>query len=302
MTALEPPGWPSPVFEGSEKRIEVDFSVPAGFNGLRGLDRPAIDLLMQQAACCVVSARSNTYFDAYVLSESSLFVYPDKFVLKTCGTTQLLNAVPLLLELAASLGCQAVRCKYSRASFLFPEYQPTLYHSFAQEVAYLDAYFAGLGSSSHVLGHPADGLQWHVYVAGTACAQQPTCSLEICMTQLDAVKAQQFFRCSSYVSAEQTTEASGIRSLVPLAAIDDYVFEPCGYSMNSQEGRTFSTIHITPEAGFSYASFEISCFAAGSVDVQHLVARLSELFIPGEHLVCGVVCCAVLCLLSFFCN
>lgn len=56
-------------------------------------------------------------------AESSLFVYPDKFVLKTCGTTQLLNAVPLLLELAASLGCQAVRCKYSRASFLFPEYQ-----------------------------------------------------------------------------------------------------------------------------------------------------------------------------------
>ena len=56
-------------------------------------------------------------------AESSLFVYPDKFVLKTCGTTQLLNAVPLLLELAANLGCQAVRCKYSRASFLFPEYQ-----------------------------------------------------------------------------------------------------------------------------------------------------------------------------------
>ena len=68
MTTLEPPGWPSPVFEGSEKRIEVDFSVPAGFNGLRGLDRQAIDLLMQQAACCVVSARSNPQFDAYVLS------------------------------------------------------------------------------------------------------------------------------------------------------------------------------------------------------------------------------------------
>ena len=72
--------------------------------------------------------------------------------------------------------------------------QPELYHSFAQEAAHLDTYFAALGSSSHVLGHPADGLQWHVYVAGTACAQQPTWSLEVCMTQLDAVKAQQFFR------------------------------------------------------------------------------------------------------------
>ena len=72
MTTLEPLGWPSPVFEGSEKRIEVDFSVPDGFIGLRGLDRQAIDLLMQQAACCVVSARSNAYFDAYVLSGEPL--------------------------------------------------------------------------------------------------------------------------------------------------------------------------------------------------------------------------------------
>ena len=102
------------------------------------------------------------------------------------------------------------------------------------------------------------------------------------------------------MSAEQTTEASGIRSLVPLAAIDDYVFEPCGYSMNSQEGRTLSTIHITPEAGFSYASFEISCFAAGSVDVQHLVARLSELFLPGEHPACGPWCAGLSLLLFCF--
>lgn len=33
------------------------------------------------------------------------------------------------------------------------------------------------------------------------------------------------------------------------AEIDDYVFEPCGYSMNGVECGTFSTIHITPEDG-----------------------------------------------------
>ena len=35
----------------------------------------------------------------------------------------------------------------------------------------------------------------------------------------------------------------------PAAEIDDYVFEPCGYSMNGVEQGTFSTIHITPEDG-----------------------------------------------------
>ena len=76
-----------------------------------------------QAACSIVSHTANEDFDAYVLSESSLFVYPDRLVLKTCGTTQLLAAVPLLLELAAKLDMSACRAKYSRASFLFPEKQ-----------------------------------------------------------------------------------------------------------------------------------------------------------------------------------
>ena len=76
-----------------------------------------------QAACCIVSHRANEDFDAYVLSESSLFVYPERLTLKTCGTTQLLAAVPLLLQLAESLDMCACRTKYSRASFLFPEKQ-----------------------------------------------------------------------------------------------------------------------------------------------------------------------------------
>ena len=76
-----------------------------------------------QAACCIVSHRATQDFDAYVLSESSLFVYPERLMLKTCGTTQLLAAVPLLLELAQSLGMHACCTKYSRASFLFPEKQ-----------------------------------------------------------------------------------------------------------------------------------------------------------------------------------
>ena len=70
-----------------------------------------------------MSRTSNAHFDAYVLSESSLFVYADRLVLKTCGTTRLLDAVPALLDLAAGLALEARRCKYSRASFLFPEHQ-----------------------------------------------------------------------------------------------------------------------------------------------------------------------------------
>ncbi len=125
MVAASAAVFPAPVFEGSEKRIEVEFTRGGGSTsaGLRALKRADLDFLTETAACCIVSARHNAAFDAYVLSESSLFVFPGKLVLKTCGTTKLLAAVAPLLQLAAGLDMAPARVKYSRASFLFPEQQ-----------------------------------------------------------------------------------------------------------------------------------------------------------------------------------
>ena len=90
---------PPPVFEGSEKRLEVTFAnaaLSANALGLRLLPRSSIDELMTLARCEVLSHTRGTAFDAYVLSESSLFVFPHKLVLKTCGNTKLLAALPRL--------------------------------------------------------------------------------------------------------------------------------------------------------------------------------------------------------------
>jgi S-adenosylmethionine decarboxylase len=57
------------------------------------------------------------------------------------------------------------------------------------------------------------------------------------------------------ISHEQTVN-SGISALCPGALIDPCAFEPCGYSMNAILFRSYSTIHITPESGSSYCSFE----------------------------------------------
>jgi hypothetical protein len=91
--------------------------------GILGTTLTRPPCFVEQAACCIVSSNHNEHFDAYVLSESSLFVYEDKLVLKTCGTTRLLAAAPTILQLAAGLDMCPRRCKYSRASFLFPEQQ-----------------------------------------------------------------------------------------------------------------------------------------------------------------------------------
>eukprot|EP00199_Chlamydomonas_sp_CCMP681_P001694 CAMPEP_0119106260 /NCGR_PEP_ID=MMETSP1180-20130426/3998_1 /TAXON_ID=3052 ORGANISM="Chlamydomonas cf sp, Strain CCMP681" /NCGR_SAMPLE_ID=MMETSP1180 /ASSEMBLY_ACC=CAM_ASM_000741 /LENGTH=378 /DNA_ID=CAMNT_0007091551 /DNA_START=272 /DNA_END=1408 /DNA_ORIENTATION=+ len=278
---LEPP------FEGSEKRVEVDFTLGPGapVNGLRSLAREQLDELMSLARCCIVSNRSNSNFDAYVLSESSLFVYPTKFVLKTCGTTLLLDSLPRLLEVAALTGLTAVRCKYTRASFLFPKHQPKLYHNFEDECSLLDNLFGHLQAGNgqqYVLGRPCEGLQWHVYVAGHVSAPMPTFNLELCMTKLGAKQCRQFFREGGFVSSAQTTEDTGIAKLLPGADMDDYVFEPCGYSMNGVIAHQFITIHVSPEESSSYASLEISGHMEDLPDCSNLLAQAVEIFRPGK--------------------
>lgn len=90
------------------------------------------------------------------------------------------------------------------------------------------------------------------------------------------MQAAQFARTSDFMSARQTTSASGIGSMLSGADIDDFVFDPCGYSMNGCQGEGLSTIHITPEQGFSYASVELSGYPAKGVDPSVIVAKVES--------------------------
>lgn len=294
-----PDTFPCPVFEGSEKRISVTFSptttttTPMNLlHGLRALSREQLDAMLDLAACQIISHRSNDQFDAYVLSESSLFVYPDRMVLKTCGTTKLLACVPFMVELAAGVGMGPTRVKYTRASFLFPEKQPEPHHGFEHECNALHDLFSTLGScSAYVLGDALNDMQWHVFVAGdhnavptsrlVAPSPAPVYTMEVCMTGLSPAKSRQFFKDEgSFVTSEQITVSSGIADLFADHTIDDFLFEPCGYSMNGQCNGAFSTIHVTPEEGFSYASVELCGHATDGTTAANLVARAVEVFHP----------------------
>ena len=282
---------------------------------------------MTAAECLIVSARAAPSFDAYVLSESSLFVYESKVVLKTCGTTKLLEAIPVFLAEAAVLGMAPRRVKYTRSTFDRPEEQP-LEGCFARETAVLERLFGALGpdgGNAFVLGSATKGVQWHVYVAdddttpsagtrpalsrrlsarrGLGCSTQegrgrrgretrvaarrakapePTVSLEVCMTDLCETHAKHFVRDQSFVSSRATTEASGIAGVFPNMDVDDYVFEPCGYSMNGLCGDEYSTVHITPEAGFSYCSVEHSNVPVSVADPEAYARKVAKTFNPGR--------------------
>lgn len=277
-------------FEGYEKRLEISFFEPGLFSdpdgcGLRSLSKAQLDEILEPAECTIVSSLKNDEVDSYVLSESSLFVYAYKIILKTCGTTKLLLSIPPILKMADMLGLTVSSVKYTRGSFIFPGAQPFPHRSFTEEVTVLDGYFAklGLASEAYEMGGVDEQEKWHVY---SGCAKQmsdsdPVYTLEMCMTNLDPKNAAVFFK-NQASSAAVMTKVSGIRNIFPESDICDFEFDPCGYSMNAIEGDAISTIHVTPEDGFCYASFEAVGYNFQKVDLNSLLLRVLDCFQPAK--------------------
>lgn len=276
-------------FEGYEKRLEIVFSDPGIFadplgKGLRSLSKKQLDEILEPAECTIVGSFSNELVDSYVLSESSLFVYPYKIIIKTCGTTKLLLSIPPILELANVISLSVRSVKYTRGSFIFSGAQTFPHRSFSEEVAVLDSYFCklGLASKAYLMGR-ADTKKWHIYTASAEPAKHSDAlyTLEMCMTGLDRKRASVFYSTQSS-SAIVITEESGIRRILPDSEICDFQFDPCGYSMNAVEGDAISTIHVTPEDGFSYASFEAMGYDFKVLKLNHLLERVLTCFQPTE--------------------
>lgn len=127
--------------------------------------------------CQVLSIIENENVDAYLLSESSMFVFPHKLILKTCGTTTLLCGLPRILEIATLFGgfprktappspgvlvaAAPYRVFYSRKNFLFPDRQKGPHRSWRDEVYTLDKLF--LRGSAYMIGK-MNGEHWYLYL------------------------------------------------------------------------------------------------------------------------------------------
>ena len=282
-------------FEGPEKTLEIDWvpSVGHSTSGLRAITREQWEHLLTLAQCCILSTISNEHLDSYVLSESSLFVYTHKMVIKTCGTTTLLRLLPSLLELTVSLGMKLEWLGYMRKNFSFPRNQLYPHSGFAEELQYLETQCHLVGEA-YALG-PLNADHWNAFVyddCDRPMSESTDRTLNIMMYDIDPVVAQHFWKKKGSSSTEATvtgdntkdpeaaeaaaaaaastemseaalkmaadavTVNSGIHDLLPSTTIQAHVFDPCGYSMNGLLDSAYYTIHVTPETSSSYVSFE----------------------------------------------
>ena len=246
-------------FEGCEKKVEIDFSLSNDDVDLRDIPRDALDSILDLAKCTIISHQRNEHFDAYVLSESSLFIYPSKILLKTCGTTLLLKSVSALLSAARSRGAQPDFLQFSRSNFLFPSKQHFPHRAFSEETDYLNEQL-GIKGDAFILGS-LNGARWHLYIWDFNALpaqhyQQQT--LELIMFNLNTDKMKTFYKQQSdsdssdskqppqqqqpnslgvghpCVDGAEATRVSGIDQLLPGSVIDSYLFTPCGYSCNGR--------------------------------------------------------------------
>lgn len=291
-------------FEGVEKLLEVWFdesSIPAG--DLRNISRLEWERLLCHVKCEIISFTKNDHIDAFLLSESSMFVSRRRWILKTCGTTTPLKCLELLLQLAKVEGYSVISdIFYSRKNFTRPEAQNSPHKGFFEEVTYLDSIFPE--GRSYCLGSINQEC-WYLYTfsrpdSSTKVALQsivdiardeeedeemdadPDQTIEILMQNLDKDVMATFSK-EQFTEGREVTIHSGIDQLLPEMFIDDFLFEPCGYSMNGiNESGEYMTIHITPEDKFSYVSFESN---VALDNYTKLINRVIKTFKPGKFIV-----------------
>ncbi|KAI8067185.1 adenosylmethionine decarboxylase [Gongronella butleri] len=164
-------------FEGPEKLMEIWFSPSAERvmahqhvtkdRGLFSVPRAVWENMLAIVKCTVLNVIKHDHVHAYLLSESSMFVYPHKMIIKTCGTTTPLLSVPRILAIAKEYcAFQKVwRVFYSRKAFMFPERQVAPHTSWEEEVEFLDRYFDD--GSAYKIGN-VQGDHWHLYMTREA--------------------------------------------------------------------------------------------------------------------------------------
>jgi len=258
---------------------------------------------------------------AYVLSESSLFVFERRLILKTCGTTTPLLVLDALAELmidgkvTTSEKTQASLIKslsrivevlaFTHIDYRFPQRQKYPHRSFSEEVDFIQMRFPGAQEFQ-----PSATLhgRFHLVMWGndvSLSSGYPLDNLEINDAMMIGISEQSCERfagdrpggddfsdspgCAGDKNSldsfgvSRSTPRSVFKELLPKrgSQADEFWFSPCGYSCNAVHGGQYLSTHISPEPESSYASVETS-IPFKHMSCQEFRDRIVETFQPTE--------------------
>ncbi|XQW83661.1 adenosylmethionine decarboxylase [Thalassotalea piscium] len=232
-------------FEGAEKKAEIQTDI----SQISLLKDIPDDFWQTLVTCCnarILSSISNTHSKAFLLSESSLFVWEDRLLILTCGETQLVNSIEYFIQ---NIGKEKIKqLTYQRKNEYYSHAQPSC---FGDDMKQLSKYIKG---SAYRFGE-LDGHHnylFHFDKNFKAIPEDKT--YEFLAYQIS--KTASDFLTTRNLTAKNIRHFLSLDELLTGFIIDDYVFEPYGYSLNAIKEDKYLTIHITPQADSSYISFE----------------------------------------------
>ena len=232
-------------FEGSEKKAEIiidcgQLSLLDDFSDAFWAD------MVNSCQAQILSQIDNAQCKAYLLSESSLFVWQDRLSILTCGETRLVHAVEFFMDQVNA--STILQLTYQRKNEYFSRAQPS---NFFDDIKRLDKYgkskayrFGHLHSHHNYLYHIGEGYQ----------ADSTDQTFELLAYQIGSQATQRL--TTKDLSRESIRQFLQLDKWLQGFTLDDFVFEPFGYSLNALKGQYYLTIHVTPQATSSYVSFE----------------------------------------------
>lgn len=247
-------------YEGTEKRLLIAVK---SIN-LLTLDDFFWQQLVAQSGAAILSTVNNGYIKAYLLSESSLFIWKDKLLLITCGNTQLVKAAIFM---------QQQWHKTEICTLLFQRHQalkPQLQHSnFHQDSLLLTQQFEG--QQQHWQGN----YQGDLFVFGDISSKRVTTRNIYMLHGLSGDFAIQLQ--APNICKNEVLEKLALHTFFTGLLIDHFSFNPKGYSLNAICGEDYLAIHLTPESLSTYLSIETSF---NNVQCQGFISHLKLLFSP----------------------
>jgi len=258
-------------FEGSEKKLEV-FVTHATGSLIDNISDLFWHELVESSGAKILSQIENKQCKAFLLSESSLFVWHDRFILITCGITNLINSVRFFID---KMGKDSIaNLKYQRKNEYCADEQV---QTFDVDTLSLNQWFDGYALCLGKLNdHHVRLYSTNIKASKSLPCKRLYASYNNCV---EFVAYQISTAASDKLTAENLT-AEQIRAYLNLTPFlsgfefNDYVFEPYGYSINAIQNDKYFTIHVTPQAESSYVSFE------SNINIPDMIPNLLAVLSP----------------------
>ena len=190
---------------------------------------------------------------AFLLSESSLFVFPHRILMLTCGRTNMHEALAKILShIAPAARVTPGWVQLSHRALLAPAAQPVPHQTPEASLKSMRTILPKAYET--VLGLPMR-LPWYAFTAQLARTHgQPSIAVymhglpqRVCDAYTDPAYTKVYLRHDLHCRLPP--------GFVPL---DMHCYKPQGYSANggTMQKNGYWTVHVTPEPNATYASFE----------------------------------------------